>query len=97
MELKTGHFILAYFFFINLIAFAFMGIDKKKAKKGAFRISEASLFVSAFLGGAIGSSMGMLVFHHKTNHWYFQIGMPLIAFLQMGGVLVLALMKMGVL
>lgn len=95
--MKTGYYILAYFFFMNLIAFILMGIDKKKAKKGAFRVSEASLFVFALLGGAIGSSMGMLTFHHKTNHWYFQIGMPLISFLQTGGILVLLLYKSGLL
>ena len=69
MKFKTGYFILAYFVLITAVAFALMGSDKHRAKKGAFRISEASLFVTALLGGSIGSVAGMLVFHHKTNHW----------------------------
>ena len=95
MEIKLGYIILAYFVIITIVAFALMGIDKNKAKKGAFRISEASLFITALLGGSIGSVAGMLVFHHKTQHWYFQAFMPLIALLQMAGVLTLAIFKMG--
>ena len=95
MEFKLGYFILAYFAVITIVAFALMGIDKYKAKKGAYRISEASLFITALLGGSIGSVAGMLVFHHKTQHWYFQAFMPLIALLQMAGVLTLAIFKMG--
>lgn len=95
MEVKLGYIVLAYFAFITIFAFTLMGVDKRKAKKGAFRISEASLFVSALLGGAIGSVFGMLVFHHKTNHWYFQAFMPLLALLEMFGVLVWALIKTG--
>ena len=67
MELKLGYLILTYFAIITIVAFAFMGIDKRKAKKGARRISEASLFITALLGGSIGSIAGMLVFHHKTQ------------------------------
>ena len=95
MELKLGYLILTYFAIITIVAFAFMGIDKRKAKKGARRISEASLFITALLGGSIGSIAGMFVFHHKTQHWYFQVFMPLIAFLQMTGVLIWAIIKMG--
>lgn len=95
MELKLGYLILTYFALITIIAFALMGIDKRKAKKGAFRIPEASLFVTALLGGSIGAVAGMLIFHHKTNHWYFQFFMPFIAFIQMTGVLIWAILKMG--
>ena len=95
MVCKLGYFFLAYFAVITIVAFALMGIDKHKAKKGAYRISEASLFITALLGGSIGSVAGMLVFHHKTQHWYFQAFMPLIALLQMPGVLTLAIFKMG--
>ncbi len=95
MEFKLGYFILAYFAVITIVAFALMGIDKYKAKKGAYRIPEASLFITALLGGSIGSVAGMLVFHHKTQHWYFQAFMPFIAFLQMAGVLVWAINQMG--
>ncbi len=95
MEFKLGYFILAYFAIITIVAFALMGIDKHKAKKGAYRISEASLFIAALLGGSIGSVAGMLVFHHKTQHWYFQAFMPLIVCLQMVGLLTFAIYKMG--
>ena len=95
MEFKLGYFILAYFAVITIVAFALMGIDKHKAKKGAYRISEVSLFITALLGGSIGSVAGMLVFHHKTQHWYFQAFMPLIGFLQMAGLLTLVIFKMG--
>lgn len=59
-----------------------MGMDKRKAKKGKWRISERTLFLVALLGGAIGSTIGMHVFHHKTRHWYFKFGFPTLALLQ---------------
>jgi len=95
LEFKLGYLILTYFAVITIVAFTLMGIDKHKAKKGAFRISEASLFITALLGGSIGSVAGMLVFHHKTNHWYFQAFMPLIALMHLTGALVWAILKMG--
>ena len=55
-----------------------MGIDKKRAIRGAWRISEASLFLTALLGGALGCTLGMRHFRHKTKHWYFKYGMPAI-------------------
>ena len=67
-----------YLFIINIIGFALMGIDKKRAVRGAWRISEASLFLIAFLGGALGCTLGMRRFRHKTKHWYFKYGMPAI-------------------
>ena len=65
-----------YLVIMNLLGFAMMGIDKKRAVRGAWRISEASLFLVAFLGGALGCTMGMRHFRHKTRHWYFKYGMP---------------------
>ncbi len=68
-----------YLALVNLWAFALMGIDKRKAKKkGARRIRERTLFLSALLGGGLGACLGMWVFRHKTKHWYFVVGMPLI-------------------
>jgi len=74
--------IIAYAIIINLIGFFLMGIDKRKAIKRAFRVPEATLFLIAILGGSIGSILGMYTFHHKTRHWYFVYGMPLILILQ---------------
>ncbi len=73
----------AYFIIMNIIGFALMGIDKYKAKKRAFRIPEATLFIVAIIGGSIGSILGMYAFRHKTKHWYFVYGMPLIFVLQL--------------
>ena len=95
--MQPGFLILIYFAVVTLVAFAMMGIDKRKAKKGAFRIPEASLFLSALLGGSIGSTAVMLVFHHKTNHWYFQAFMPLITLFQATALLTALLMKAGLL
>jgi len=73
-----------YLLFINLIGFAIMGIDKHKAKKHRYRISEKTLFLTAVLGGSIGTLAGMYTFHHKTKHWYFVVGMPAILIMQLG-------------
>ncbi|MCM1542340.1 MAG: DUF1294 domain-containing protein [Blautia sp.] len=67
-----------YLLVINLIGYAMMGMDKKRAIRGAWRISEASLFTVALLGGALGCTLGMNHFRHKTKHWYFKYGMPAI-------------------
>lgn len=83
--------LLSYLLVINLIGFAMMGIDKYKAKKRAFRIPEATLFTVAAVGGSIGSIIGMYAFRHKTRHWYFVYGMPLILVLQIA--LLVAVLK----
>ncbi len=74
--------LLLYFAATNLIGFALMGIDKYKAKKRAFRIPEATLFIVAIIGGSIGSIIGMYAFHHKTRHRRFVYGMPFILIVQ---------------
>lgn len=74
--------ILSYAVIVNLVSFVMMGIDKRKAKKRAFRIPEATLFVLAIIGGSLGSVIGMHLFHHKTRHWYFLYGMPVILAIQ---------------
>ena len=73
---------LIYLAVINIIGFIIMGVDKKRAIRGAFRISEASLFFIALIGGSLGSIVGMQHFRHKTKHWYFQYGMPVILMVQ---------------
>lgn len=74
--------LISYFAVMNIIGFALMGIDKYKAKKRAFRIPEATLFIVAIIGGSIGSIIGMYAFRHKTRHRYFVYGMPFILLLQ---------------
>jgi uncharacterized membrane protein YsdA (DUF1294 family) len=74
------------------MGFAFMGIDKWKAKKRAWRIPESTLFLVALLGGALGSLIGMYTFRHKTRHASFVWGMPIILVLH---ILVLVFIIMG--
>lgn len=66
----------------NVLAFLLMGLDKWKAVRGAWRISEQMLFLFPLLGGAPGGTLGMFLFHHKTQHWYFRWGFPLLAVAQ---------------
>ncbi len=75
-------FLIIYFIIMNIVGFALMGIDKRKAIKRNFRIPEATLFIVALIGGSIGSIVGMQVFRHKTRHWYFVFGMPAILVVQ---------------
>ena len=74
--------LLIYLIGINLAGFIIMGVDKKRAIRGAWRISEASLFFTAILGGSLGCILGMQHFRHKTKHWYFKYGMPAILIVQ---------------
>lgn len=78
-----------YLIIINVIGFALMGIDKHKAKIGAFRIPEGTLFITAIIGGSIGSIIGMRFFRHKTRKFYFVWGMPIILALQIAIVILL--------
>ena len=69
--------LLVYLLVINVIAFFMYGIDKWKAKKNKWRIPEKTLLGAAFLGGSVGALAGMRMFHHKTKHWKFKIGVPM--------------------
>ena len=70
--------ILIYLVAINVVTFFIYGIDKWKAKRSKWRISEATLLGMAVIGGSIGAWLGMRVWHHKTMHKKFQFGIPLI-------------------
>lgn len=74
--------VLAYIGVMSLILCIFMYIDKKRAIKKEWRISEKNLFILAFFGGAIGGVLGMYLFRHKTRHNSFAFGFPLIAAVQ---------------
>ncbi len=67
---------------INLVTFAVYGIDKRRARRGAWRVPEKTLFLLPLLGGSIGALLGMRVFRHKTKHWYFVWGVPAILLAQ---------------
>ncbi len=71
----------------NLIAFVLMGVDKRRAKSGAWRIPEKTLFLAAACFGGLGGTAGMFFFHHKTKHWYFRIGFPALLVIQTAALL----------
>ncbi len=69
------HYLIALIVYavIGLVAFAAYGIDKRKAKVGAWRTKEKTLLALGFCGGAVGALAGMNLFRHKTKHWYFWV------------------------
>ena len=75
--------ICAWLLLWSIVAFIAMGADKRKARKRKWRVPEATLFLFALLGGGLGATLGMHVFHHKTKHWYFRWGLPLILLVQL--------------
>lgn len=81
-EIFTVQNIVIYFIIINLFGFFIMWLDKRKAKKGAWRIPEKTLFIVTALGGGIGTIAGMYTFRHKTQKIQFVIGFPFITILE---------------
>lgn len=81
-DAKKLYTLLCYLLIVNLLGFSSMGIDKKRAKAREWRIKERTLFFIAFIGGSLGSLLGMKVFHHKTKHRSFQILIPFFLILQ---------------
>lgn len=77
-------YLLIYLIIINLIGLFAMFLDKQKAKRDKWRIPEKTLFLLALIGGSLGTTLGMNIFRHKTKHWYFKFGMPLILIIQLG-------------
>lgn len=94
--MTTAILLAGYIVLVNLAGFFMMGSDKQRARRHAFRIPEASLFAIALIGGSAGALSGMYVFHHKTKHPRFLIGMPVILAVQVSLVfLVLALTEVS--
>lgn len=62
-----------YLALCSCLAFVLYGVDKRKAKRAQWRISEKCLLCLSLLGGGIGGYAAMHVFHHKTKHWYFHV------------------------
>ena len=83
-SLNPLHVALIYLAIINVITFFLFGIDKLKAKRSKWRVSEAMLLGMAAIGGSIGAWLGMMVWHHKTLHKKFRYGIPLILMVQIG-------------
>lgn len=74
-------YLFIYLLIINAVGWLIMLIDKRKAQKKAWRISEAALLTVAAIGGSLGSLIGMYQFRHKTKHKKFTVGIPLLLFL----------------
>lgn len=70
--------IWCYLCAVNVLAFSMFGMDKQKAKKRKWRIPEATLLGIAAIGGSIGAWLGMKIFHHKTKHLKFGLGVPVL-------------------
>ena len=64
---------LAIIAIMNIAAFVLMGHDKRCARQGKWRVPEKTLFLVTACFGGLGGVLGMKVFHHKTQHWYFRV------------------------
>ncbi len=77
MDKRIILILLVIYAIYNIVTFIVYGIDKKKAQKGTWRISEKTLLSMAFFGGAFGGVFGMQIFRHKTKHIQFKVIVPL--------------------
>lgn len=68
--------LMIYYIILNIGTFIIYGIDKRRAVKRKWRISEKTLLGAALFGGGFGALFGMVWFHHKTQHWKFRILVP---------------------
>ena len=87
MTQSLPYLLIAVFVLMSIILFLVMGHDKRLSKTRKRRVPEATLFLLALRGGALGGVLGMQIFRHKTQHVKFVIGFPLLAFLQWGAVI----------
>ena len=87
MAQSVPFLLIAVFVLMSIILFLVMGRDKALSKTRKRRVPEATLFLLAVLGGALGGVLGMQIFRHKTQHMSFVVGFPLLALLQWGAVI----------
>lgn len=85
---------LAIIAIMNVAAFALMGHDKRCARQGKWRVPEKRLFLVTACFGGLGGVLGMKVFHHKTQHWYFKVFFPVLLAIQVVVVIVGAYLLM---
>ena len=79
---------------MNIASFSLMAHDKRCARQGKWRVSEKTLFLVTACFGGLGGVMGMKVFHHKTQHWYFKVFFPVLLAIQVVVVIVGAYLLM---
>lgn len=82
-----------YLALINIAGFAIMGIDKRRAIEGRWRIPEKTFFIVSALCGSLGTFVGMYVFHHKTKHWYFVVFIPTMMAVQLAAGIIFLVLK----
>lgn len=75
--------VAVYLGVLNLTGLLMMGWDKRCARRQSRRVPEKTLFLISALGGSAGTWGGMYLFRHKTKHWYFVWGMPILFFLHL--------------
>lgn len=66
----------------NLVSFGLMWHDKRCARKGKWRVPEATLFIACACFGGIGGVLSMNILRHKTKHWYFKVFFPMMMVVQ---------------
>lgn len=76
--------LIYYIIAVNIVGVFIMAWDKMKARAGAWRIPEDSLILIALVGGSAGIYVGMKIFRHKTRHFKFSVGVPVIFLIQAG-------------
>ena len=79
---------------MNIVSFALMRHDKKRARQGKWRVPEKTLSLVTACFGGLGGVLGMKVFHHKTRHWYFKVFFPVLLAIQVVVVIVGAYLLM---
>lgn len=82
--MNIGWLAAGYLAVMNVLGFGIFGYDKRCALRHRWRVSERTLLWAALLGGSIGAYIGMYVFRHKTRHWKFRAGIPVIMLVQYG-------------
>ena len=85
---------LAVIAIMNIAAFILMGLDKHRARQGKWRVPEKALFLVTACFGGLGGVLGMKVFHHKTQHWYFKVFFPVLLSVQIALLVVVAYLLM---
>ncbi len=81
MEIET--LIVYWYLGINIFGLFLMKADKNRAINHKYRIPEKNLWITALIGGAVGTTFGMQLFHHKTKHISFKIGFPILAVIEL--------------
>ncbi len=83
MKMMLIYYLLA----VNVLTFIVYGVDKWKARRGHWRVPEATLMGLAALGGSVGAWLAMQLFRHKTQKKKFRYGVPILFVLQVAAVL----------